>query len=109
MATRKHNHHRRTRASVARTESKTLKLFNYQSSNHQSNHRMLKNVSLHSVSKDIMSQQNKFQKKLEEIIKSYKEVHRKPLDFKTFLTILEKCKISEKLYKFRLFYKEQLF
>ena len=61
MATRKHNHHRRTRASVARTESKTLKLFNHQSRNHLSNHRMLKNVSLHSVSKDIMSQQNKFQ------------------------------------------------
>ena len=92
MATRKHNHHRRTRASVARTESKTLKLFNHQSSNHQSNHRMLKNVSLHSVSKDIMSQQNKFQKKLEEIIKSYKEVHRKPLDFKTFLTTLARSK-----------------
>ena len=55
-------------------------------------HRMLKNVSLQSMSDDIINEQNKFQHKISAIVKEYKEVQRRPLDFKLFLQTLARSK-----------------
>ena len=55
-------------------------------------HRMLKNVSLQSMSDDIINEQNKFQHKISAIVKEYKEVQRRPLDFKLFLQTLARSR-----------------
>ena len=53
---------------------------------------MLKNVSLQSMSDDIINEQNKFQHKISAIVKEYKEVQRRPLDFKLFLQTLARSR-----------------
>ena len=110
MASRKRHHHQRNRLSVQRAGSnwnfgsfakknvagtqKGGKPQNKQfgiehnPSSTPGKHRMLKNISLHSMSKDIINAQNKFQQKISAIVKEYKEVQRRPLDFKLFLQTL---------------------
>ena len=114
MASRKRHHHQRNRFSVQRAGSNWSfgsfakknvagtpnsgkpqdKQFGIKH-NHSSmsgKHRMLKNVSLQSMSKDIINEQNKFQHKISAIVKEYKEVQRRPLDFKLFLQTLARSK-----------------
>ena len=60
--------------------------------NQKNRPRMLKNISLHSIANDILTQPNKFQKRINIIVKEYKEVQRRPLDFGLFLKSLAQSK-----------------
>ena len=44
------------------------------------------------MSDDITNEQNKFQHKISAIVKEYKEVQRRPLDFKLFLQTLARSR-----------------